>query len=842
MDIQVTKNKISLINKALVNENEYNVTTMNFIFTEEYSDNLVKVALFTANNITYKEIITQNSCNIPAEILSNEGVFTLGVYAYSTVDVYEITKDVEIDETKTYYTRTGSGTEENPYVYIEVENPVVDNLLTYYEKTVELSLRYSPSPLKLVIDTGSYIPDEQTENSKPITASELEQYQEALNAGLLEVENVNISADKVDNVATVTITNRYAEQTSVDIYDGDDYVITEQDYQEIAEVVENDIQSILDGKVDKVEGKGLSTNDFTNTYKEKLDNTTASFTTEKNNKLTGIQAGAEVNVLTDIKVNGTTQTKINKAVDITVPTKVSDLTNDSGYITSYTETDPTVPDYVKNITEQNITDWNNKSNFSGSYNDLTDKPTIPTKTSDLTNDSNFVNETELGTVETSLQAEINKLEGQILVNDSEKSSNVVMNDSLDGKINKIEIEGNSEQNQYQGYNLWRNNVEFPFTAYGVTVDYDETTGMYTLSGTSTDPGFLNIFTGAFDDFANGDKVSMTIKRISGTNSKQFHVGGYNTNDNTNSWVGHVTLSASQQSNSAVETLTRDGMTRAFLWVIEAGIEFTNFRFQVVLAKTTETNLEWEPYVGGKASPRPDWKQNVNNVTGDAEIDFSNSDNTQEQNFTFPLSQGQKMRKGDYLADDGIHHVRAEYTFTGNETFNKSSMSSSTAFVCYTSSITPTPKVNGTNGLINIGVAKGVNYIYTYPNGFFYNQNINHFLKIEVSAIPNWDDSLTDNEKIALFKNYLATQYNNNTPVILEYELETETVEAYTTEQQAVYNALKQAQTYKGITYIDTSSDGASPLVQVNYKQDSNIVKNDLTTRIENLEARVALLE
>lgn len=33
--------------------------------------------------------------------------------------------------------------------------------------------------------------------------------------------------------------------------------------------------------------------------------------------------------------------------------------------------------------------WNNKSDFSGSYNDLTDKPTIPTKTSEITNDSDF---------------------------------------------------------------------------------------------------------------------------------------------------------------------------------------------------------------------------------------------------------------------------------------------------------------------------------------------------------------------------------------------------------------------------------------------------------------------
>lgn len=43
-----------------------------------------------------------------------------------------------------------------------------------------------------------------------------------------------------------------------------------------------------------------------------------------------------------------------------IPTKVSQLQNDSGYITGYTETDPTVPNYVKDITQQDITNWNNK--------------------------------------------------------------------------------------------------------------------------------------------------------------------------------------------------------------------------------------------------------------------------------------------------------------------------------------------------------------------------------------------------------------------------------------------------------------------------------------------------
>lgn len=55
------------------------------------------------------------------------------------------------------------------------------------------------------------------------------------------------------------------------------------------------------------------------------------------------------------------------------------------------EVDPTVPSWVKGITEENINNWNNKSEFSGDYNDLTNLPLIPTKTSQLTNDSGYLN-------------------------------------------------------------------------------------------------------------------------------------------------------------------------------------------------------------------------------------------------------------------------------------------------------------------------------------------------------------------------------------------------------------------------------------------------------------------
>lgn len=61
--------------------------------------------------------------------------------------------------------------------------------------------------------------------------------------------------------------------------------------------------------------------------KAKTDAVDARVTTLEN-------VGAQANKIETIKVNGTAQTITNKAVDITVPTKTSQLTNDSTYQTS----------------------------------------------------------------------------------------------------------------------------------------------------------------------------------------------------------------------------------------------------------------------------------------------------------------------------------------------------------------------------------------------------------------------------------------------------------------------------------------------------------------------------
>ena len=69
-------------------------------------------------------------------------------------------------------------------------------------------------------------------------------------------------------------------------------------------------------KVDKESGKVLSSNDYTDDEKSKLGN---------------VAAGAQVNKIETIKVNGVVQDIKTKEVDITVPTDNASLANGAGY-------------------------------------------------------------------------------------------------------------------------------------------------------------------------------------------------------------------------------------------------------------------------------------------------------------------------------------------------------------------------------------------------------------------------------------------------------------------------------------------------------------------------------
>lgn len=87
----------------------------------------------------------------------------------------------------------------------------------------------------------------------------------------------------------------------------------------------NKIKSVLATKVDKVEGKGLSTNDFTTALKTSYDSAVTDVAALK-------KQGGEPNKINTVSVNGTALIPdSNKKVDITVPTTATIKTQIEAY-------------------------------------------------------------------------------------------------------------------------------------------------------------------------------------------------------------------------------------------------------------------------------------------------------------------------------------------------------------------------------------------------------------------------------------------------------------------------------------------------------------------------------
>lgn len=82
------------------------------------------------------------------------------------------------------------------------------------------------------------------------------------------------------------------------------------------------------------------------------------------------------NVIEEVQVNGSAlPVDEHKAVNVPVPTELSQLTDDASH---------------RLVTDAEKAEWSAKSEFSGNYSDLSGKPFIPTKVSDLPNDAGYL--------------------------------------------------------------------------------------------------------------------------------------------------------------------------------------------------------------------------------------------------------------------------------------------------------------------------------------------------------------------------------------------------------------------------------------------------------------------
>lgn len=167
----------------------------------------------------------------------------------------------------------------------------------------------------------------------------------------------------------LTKANEYTDSEISDLINGATTYVT---LKSIEDWIKTTYVSDLAKKVDKVDGYALSKNDLTDALKANYDSAYSHSISPHS------PANAERNIITKIKRNGVDLVvNENREIDITVPTKVSQLDNDSNYLTAHptvsatsnttTSTSPsnggsfTVIDSLVRDTNQHVTGYNTKT-------------------------------------------------------------------------------------------------------------------------------------------------------------------------------------------------------------------------------------------------------------------------------------------------------------------------------------------------------------------------------------------------------------------------------------------------------------------------------------------------
>lgn len=438
MKINVTENKVSIKEEQILNENEYNIHKIQFDFSSEYTDDLVKVALFSIDNYTYKKIISNNECDIPPEVLTQRGYSILGVYAYKTEQ---------------------------------------DTLV----------LRYSPSPTKISVYDGSY--KAEAENSEPITPSEIEQYQQILQNSLQQFQNqynalveetegdIQAIEDelqrKVDegyfdgedgfspiakviqksNGATIEIEDKNGK-TTADVLNGEDGYTpvrgvdywTEEDKQEVEEEatqqIEGKIEEYNENAAEKLNQYNQNSVQKTNDYNTNAEQKMSAYNTNATEKFNNYNSNAEQK---ETNYNTNASSKLSE-YNSNAETKKSAYDENATQKTNSFNTNATnkLTEYNTNHTEKMSTYNNNSTEKLNAFNENATQ-----KTEDFDEHTEEIQDN----IE-KLQTENARFKATLPTTGEVTGQDITLNKTAELEFKKPPLPmGNSEQVQYSGKNL-----------------------------------------------------------------------------------------------------------------------------------------------------------------------------------------------------------------------------------------------------------------------------------------------------------------------------------------------------------------------------------------------------
>lgn len=174
-----------------------------------------------------------------------------------------------------------------------------------------------------------------------------------------------------------------------------------------------------------------------------------------------------------------------------------------------------------------------------------------------------------------------------------------------GAIESVEVYGDTEQTTYSGKNLL-NITKGTFTQNGITFTQNPD-GSVTMNGTSTGNAYyeMNNTAASQTTITSGVGYTLSIGDVT-LPSGQVVVQIRKTNPN----VVYAAVSNKSASFTAPETTT----TFTYIGVYGSGVTLNNVTIYPML-EVGSSMTPFEPYVGGTASPNPDYPQEVQTVTG-----------------------------------------------------------------------------------------------------------------------------------------------------------------------------------------------------------------------------------
>ena len=284
---------------------------------------------------------------------------------------------------------------------------------------------------------------------------------------------------------------------------------------------------------------------------------------------------------------------------------------------------------------------------ANSSEDKTANITVPTAVSELTNDANYATTTQLSDGLATKQNTLTAGNAIDITNDvisadvypadfftnatettSDTGTDIALTNTAFAPLASVTPKGDTSQQTYTGKNLLKLEAPTASQAGGLTIIPDATTGTITFSGTNT--GTYPWLNGLVNTTLPAGTYTFSINTALPYN---LTVRFYNEN--------------SQFPTSAIITAGQTKATATTTYAIaKLGMVYSVSTTGVTIPSTTiypqlesgSTATAFEPYVGGTASPNPDYPQDVKVVTGEQTVKVTGKNLLQNTLITAPVTK------------------------------------------------------------------------------------------------------------------------------------------------------------------------------------------------------------